>query len=430
MQPEEQMPLAAEPAQVTTKTGTYRQLFAIAGWRRLILTTAFQRVSIAMAPVALVLAGHAAAGSFRTGALMASTYTFANGIASPLLGRLIDRTELRQGVSIELGAAIVILLALAGLASSRAPALALIALSGLAGAAPAGVMGGLRAYLLRIVPDELRERAFALDSTLLELEWMIAPALVAVTGFLGAPALAIVLMALAALGALGGTRLLGQQHQAERIPGMSGAWRIRKALPIYFLNAVLSYAEGTINIALAPLLVLVGSRPATAGLLITLLSVTSAVGGAAYATFVARRNGDIGQRANTGLLALGLCVILIATAPSLIVLTIAIAICGVWFAPIVACVTLILGKLLPESQLSEGFSTLAAAGEFGYGVSGVAAGIVLGFAGARACFTLAAAVTVTSGLAAWLGHHFSRGRQVRGAAQSSDSPDIARCRKF
>ncbi len=422
MQPEEeQVTLATERAEAGTKTRAYRRLFAMAGFRQFILTTAFQRVSIAMAPVALVLAGHAAAGSFRTGALMASTYTFANGIASPVLGRLIDRVELRRGMSIELCVTTLLLLALTGLASSHAPALSLIALSGLAGAAPAGVMGGMRAYLLRLIPDELQERAFALDSTLLELEWMIAPALVAVTGFLGVPVLAIALMALATLGALGGTRLLDQRQPSERAPGLSGSWRNRKALPVYLLNTVLSYADGTINIALAPLLVIVGSRPATAGLLITLLSATSAVGGAGYATFVARRPGNLDRRANGGLLALGICVILIATAPSLLVLTIAIAVSGVWFAPIVGMRNLILGKLLPESQLSEGFSTVEAAGQFGYGVSGVATGIVLGFAGARACFILAAAITVTSALAALLWHHFSGGRQVRGALEASDS---------
>ncbi|HET9896842.1 MAG TPA: MFS transporter [Streptosporangiaceae bacterium] len=422
MQPEEeQVTLAAERAEATAKTGAYRRLFATAGFRKFILTTAFQRVSIAMAPVALVLAGHAALGSFRIGALMASAYTFANAIASPLLGRLIDRMELRRAMSVQLSVAIVSLLVLAGLASSHAPALALITLSGLAGAAPAGVLGGMRAYLLRIIPGDLRERAFALDSMLLELEWMTAPALVAVTGFLGAQVLAIGLMALATLGALGGTRLLDQQPPSKRAPGMNGAWRNRQALPVYLLNAVLSYADGTINIALAPLLVVIGSRPAVAGLLITLVSATSAMGGAGYATFVARRPGNLDQRANGGLLALGLCVVLIATAPSLVVLAIATAVCGVWFAPIVGIRNVILGKLLPESQLSEGFSTLAAAGSLGYGVSGVATGIVLGLAGARACFILAAAITVTSGLVAGIGHHFSHVHHVRGALEASDS---------
>jgi MFS family permease len=174
-----------------------------AAWRRFALTAGFQRLSVAMAPLALVLAGHGAVGSFRVGALMASAYTFADGIVSPWSGRLMDRVELRRGVSVELAAAAVILAVLAGLIAGRAPALVLIVLSGLAGAAPAGVMGGLRAYLQRIVSADLRDRAFALDATLLELEWMFALALVAITGFLGVPVLAVALMALAGFGALG-----------------------------------------------------------------------------------------------------------------------------------------------------------------------------------------------------------------------------------
>jgi MFS family permease len=410
------MPVTDRPGQ----RGAYRRLLANAAWRRFTLTAGFQRLSVAMAPLALVLAGHGAVGSFRVGALMASAYTFADGIASPWSGRLMDRVELRRGLSVELGAAAVVLAALAGLTAARAPALVLIVLSGLAGAAPAGVMGGLSAYLQRIVPDDLRERAFALDATLLELEWMFAPALVALTGFLGAPVLAIALMALAASGALGGARLLRPQQPSGHMAGASGPWRSPQALPIYFLSAVMGYAEGTINIALAPLMPAMGARPATAGLLIALLSLASAAGGFAYAAFSGHLPGDTDQRANVTLLALGLCAILIAVAPSLIFLVLAVAACGIWFAPLNAMRTLILGKLLPASQLSEGFSTLSAAMQMGYGTSGIATGAILGIAGARACFIIAAAVTIASALGAWLLHHHSEGSQ---AAQPSESPE-------
>ncbi len=345
---------------------------------------------------------------------MASSYAFADGIAAPLSGRLIDRMELRRGVSVALGAGAVILAALAGLAAARAPAVVLIAVSALAGAAPAGAMGGLRAYLQRIVPEDLLTRAFALDATLLELEWMIAPALVAITGFLGAPVLAIVLMALATSAACGGSRLLGRQQPSPRVAGASGAWRMPGALPIYFISAVLGYAEGTINIALAPLMPTVGSRPATAGFLITLLSVTSAVGGVGYAAYDNRRPGNLNQRANIAILALGIGVALIAVSPSLIFVAIAVGICGVWFAPLITLLNLILGKLLPVNQLSEGFSTLSAASQVGYGASGLATSIVLGFAGARACFVLAAAITIAGGIGAWLWHHYYRGSQDAG----------------
>jgi hypothetical protein len=341
---------------------------------------------------------------------------------------MLDRMELRRGMSLELGVAALMLLGLAGLASSHAPAPALIVLSGLAGAAPAGVLGGMRAYLVRVLPDALAEPAFALDSMLLELEWMIAPALVALAGFLGAPALAIALMALATLGALAGTRRLDRQPPSPRARGVGGAWRNREALPVYLLNAVLSYTDGTINIALAPLLVVIGSRAAAAGLLIALVSATSAVGGAIYAKFIATRPGDLKRRADSGLLALGLCVVLIALAPSLAVLTIAVAVAGLWFAPIVGMRNVILSRLLPEGQRSEGFSTLAAAGSLGYGVSGVATGIVLGFAGARACFVLAAAITVTSALCALLGR-LRLHRHGAGADAGAELEDLGRRRR-
>jgi MFS family permease len=402
------------------EAGVCRRLMVSAAWRRFALTAGFQRLSVAMAPLALVLAGHGAVGSFRVGALMASAYTFADGIVSPWSGRLMDRVELRRGVSAELAAAAVILAVLAGLIAGRAPALVLITLSGLAGAAPAGVMGGLRAYLQRIVSADLRDRAFALDATLLELEWMFAPALVAITGFLGVPVLAVALMALAGFGALGGARLLDRQQPAGHAAGASRAWRDRKALPTYLVGAVAGYAEGTINIALAPLMLAVGARPATAGLLIALLSLASAAGGFAYAAFDGRRPGDTGQRANAALLALGLGAILIAVAPSLIFLALAVAACGLWIAPLLTMRNLILGTLLPASQLSEGFSTLSAAGQLGYGASGIATGAVLGFWGARACFVIAAAVTVGSGLGAWLLHQYRGGSR---AARPAESPD-------
>ncbi len=385
-----------------SRAGVYRRLLASAAWRRFTLTAGLQRLSVAMAPLAFVLAAHGAIGSFRVGALMASAYTFADAIASPWLGRFIDRVELRRGLSLELGAAAVILAALAGLIAQRAPALVLIVLSALAGAAPSGVIGGLRAYLRHIVPDDLRDRVFALDATLLELEWMFAPALVAITGYLGAPVLAIALMALAAFGALGGARMLDPQQPSGPAAAAGGAWRNRKATPVYFLSAVMGYAEGTTNIALAPLMPAVGSRPATAGLLIALLSLASAAGGFAYGPLAAHLPGDKDQRANAALMALGLCSILIAVSPSLIVLTLAVATCGVWFAPLNTLRTLILGELLPDSQLSEGFSTLSATMQTGYGTSGIVTGAVLGFAGARACFIIAAAITITSGLGAWL----------------------------
>jgi hypothetical protein len=110
--------------------------------------------------------------------------------------------------------------------------------------------------------------------------------------------------------------------------------------------------------------------------------------------------GSTDQSANVVLLALGLRMIPIAITPSLAGVGLVVAACGLWFAPLNALRTIILGRALPASQLSEGFSTLSAAMLIGYGASGVATGVILGVAGVRACFLIAGAVAILSGVGA------------------------------
>jgi MFS family permease len=220
-------------------------------------------------------------------------------------------------------------------------------------------------------------------------------------------------MALASFGALGGARLLAPQPPqpaSDHAATDGAAWRNVKALPTYFVSAVMGYAEGTINVALAPLMPIVGARPATAGFLIALLSLASAAGGFGYAAYDGRRPGDAEWRSNVAILLLGACTALVAFAPSIVVLTLAVAACGLWIAPLLTMRNLVLGKLLPASQLSEGFSTLSAVGQIGYGVSGIVTGIVLGAAGARACFVIAAVFTTVSGVAVSLLYRSQRRR--------------------
>jgi hypothetical protein len=153
-----------------------------------------------MAPLALVLLGHNATGSFATGAIMASSYTFAEALSAPAAGRLLGRAgDLRRGLAGSLAAAALILTGLGAVSLAGVPAVALIALSAVAGAAPSGGQGGLRAMLESLVPEKLRQVAFALDATLLEIEYLAGPALVGLATLTGAPTTAIFIMAAATL---------------------------------------------------------------------------------------------------------------------------------------------------------------------------------------------------------------------------------------
>src|SRR5919202_1832632 len=77
------------------------------------------------------------------------------------------------------------------------------------GALLAGVQGGFRAF----VPALLGERAalaFALDASMIELEWISGPAVVAAVALAGLPYLAVAAMLAATVAAILGTALLPQ----------------------------------------------------------------------------------------------------------------------------------------------------------------------------------------------------------------------------
>jgi hypothetical protein len=58
--------------------------------------------------------------------------------------------------------------------------------------------------------------------------------------------------------------------------------------------------------------------------------------------------------------------------------------------------------------------------QMGYGASGIATGAILGIWGARACFLIAATVTVSSALGAALLHQHSKNAQFSRPAESPD----------
>lgn len=195
--------MADDDAGGDARASSYRGLIVLPQWRRWTCAAGASRLPVAMAPLALVFLGHAATGSFSTGSIMASAFTFSEALAAPACGRFISRRpDLRTGVVMSLAAAALLLLILGIGGQADVPAAGLITLSAAAGAIPAGVLGSLRAMLARLVPGQLQETAYAADSALLEIEWTAAPALVALCALAGTPPAALIAMAAAALVAL------------------------------------------------------------------------------------------------------------------------------------------------------------------------------------------------------------------------------------
>ena len=369
-------------------------------WRRWTVVTGLSRVAIAAAPLALVIGGRYATGSYASGAVLAGVYAFAEALTAPWQGRRLDRAERRRGLTSALaGGSAALAVLLAGILSHLALPV-LIAATAAAAALPSGVQGGLRAWLPELVGAGQAQAAFALDASLLEVEWLSAPALVAVVALLGAPFLGVAAMLAATLTALTALRLLPRRPVTGDSADARSPWRNQAAQRAYFVSAAFGYTEGTVTVAIAPLLAFVHSRPGYAGLILVGLSLTSALGGFTFGALGSRLPGSQERQADVILALLGLLTLPVALATSLWGAAVAAGAFGLLVAPLNGLRTQLLSQAVPPAQRAQAFSILYAAMGIGFGVSGLAIGALLGTIGIRGAIALAAAVATISAAAA------------------------------
>ena len=384
------------------QTHPYFELFADRGWRRWTITTALARLTIAMAPLALVLAGRYATGSFADGAVLAGAYAFAESLAAPYFGRRLDRRERRGGLARGLLGSAAGLAALLAAVLLRAPLALLLSAAIVAGVLPSAVQGGLRSFLPELV-GERAGMAYALDAVLLELEWLAAPALVALVAFLGLPYLAVGAMLVASLAALAALRLLPRLTIAIPVGDTAASpWRNGVARRAYFVSFVLGFAEGSITVVLAPMLASLHRSPAGAGVLLVIASLSSAVGGLVVAELCSRSNVSHELLANLLLVALGFLCLPLFFASTVAALVAGSASFGFLVAPLNGLRTRLLTEGVPPFQLGEAHSILYAAMGIGVGLSGVIAGALLHLSGPGAVVIVGAAVPILGGASALL----------------------------
>jgi hypothetical protein len=377
--------------------GGYAGVLRNSGWRRWSLAVALARMPNAMAPIALVLAGHQVTGSYSVGALMAGVYTLAEAVAAPIASRRAAG-QLRRPLLLGLGAGALALGVLLATCLLAAPPSVLVGASGLAGALPAGTQGGFRAMLVTLVPAGLVEPAFALDATLLEVQWLSAPLVVAACALLGMTLASLAVMAVA--GSLAFASALALPTGDAPVPSRMArpVWRRAAALPGYLASLGLGYTEGTVNVALPPLMPGLHARPATAGLLLALVSATSAVGGFTYAALGGRLSGSGAVRTSVLLAGVGLMALPIAIVPTLTALVAAVAAFGLLLAPLNAARTALIAAELPPADHQEAFAIQYALMSAGVAASGFGLALVISWAGPRTAVAIAGLASVALGV--------------------------------
>jgi MFS family permease len=264
---------------------TYRSLLSIPYARAFVLAGFVARLSISMRALGAVLMISQLTGSYGLAGAVAAVALLGEAVAAPRLGRLVDRYGQRRTLLLSLAVHSVGTLALVISAQLSAPNWVLLATAALSGAAALQVGSLVRARWSALVGDSpALEAAFALESTLDELVFVLGPVLVTVlalgvapgAGLLGALFLTIV-----------GSLALALQHRTEPAPAGVRDLSERSAISSPGLRVLVGTFVavgaifGTLDVAMVAFAGQVGS-PSAAGPLLALVAAGSLLAGLAY----------------------------------------------------------------------------------------------------------------------------------------------------
>lgn len=245
------------------------------------------RLPIGISGLAILLLVQSESGSFASGGAATACYVIGLALASPALGRWIDRRGPRAALlscGFAFPAALVLLISSV---AHNASGWTTMALAGAAGASFPPITVCMRTYFrLRLRDDALLAAAYSLESVLIELIFIAGPMLVAVLVVAASPALAVwCAAACGGLGALAFTRspALRAWHVEPRKAGGSLLGPLADPAFVVLIGVVLSYsmAFGLVEIGITAYATENGN-PALAGVLLGVMSAGSALGGLAY----------------------------------------------------------------------------------------------------------------------------------------------------
>jgi Major Facilitator Superfamily len=382
-------------------------VLAVPGSPRLFSSALVGRLPQGMSGLAILLLVRGATGSYAAAGAAVGTYALASAVMAPVQGRLVDRFgRLRVLAPSAVGQGV----ALVGLvlaAKGSAGGVALVLLSGVAGALVPPIAPAVRALLREVLPDPaVRETAYALESVAQELVWITGPLMVALIITLTSPAGAI--LALAAV-CVGGTVLFVRSPLArdggvrisphERTGALANS-RLRALLGPIALTGI---GLGAVEVGLPSLALHAGSRSAS-GLLLALWSAGSMTGGLWYGSRVWHSSLAARYRA--------LLVLAVAfTAPLIGARSVATGIvgsllAGLTIAPVFSCQYALVGRTVTAGSETEAFTWVTAALVSGLAAGSAAGGAVIGSVGVAAPFVLSCGATALAAvLATSLGRH-------------------------
>jgi predicted MFS family arabinose efflux permease len=359
----------------------YARILRTPGVAAIVLATVIGRLPIGISGLAILLYVREVTGSFAAAGLCAGAIALGSALGAPFQGRVVDR----RGVGMLLPLAAVHaagLLAIWAAGSADAPAAAMAGLSLVAGVAIPPVSSVLRSrwpYLLADRP-ELMSGAFALDSVLIEIVFVVGPLLTTVVVATVGPQYALIVsaacvlagtvMLLAGLAGLPGPEPTRERHRALGL----GALADPGLRTLVLASLPVGFALGTVEVAV-PAFADAESSKALAGVLLAIWSGASGVAGLAWGARAGRLPLLAAHLRFAWLLPLAIAPLALAWSP--LTMGVLVAVAGLPIAPLIASRNQLVERVAPPGTETEAFTWPLTALVAGVSLGAAVAGAVV-----------------------------------------------------
>jgi len=383
----------------------YAEVLRVPHVATLIAATLLARFPIGINALALILYLREETGSFAVAGVVAGGLAAGAGIGAPVQGRLVDGFGQRR-VLVPL--AVVHAAALGGvvgLSELGAPAAVLTACSLVAGFAippTSSVLRSMWPTLLR-GRETLLQPAYALDSVLIELIFILGPLLTALLAAGVSPASALIVSAISVV--TGTVWFTAQRPSRDFEPDREGRERTGRlgalASPgvrsLILISLPAGVGIGMCEVALPAFSDAEGAAE-LAGVLLATWSLGSAVGGLIYGALPRRPPLGRVHLAVSALLPLSL--LPLAAAPSVAVMAALVVPAGMFIAPLLATRNELIGWVAPPGARTEAYTWPVTAFVGGIAVGSALAGVIVEAESWRLAFLVAAAAAGCGALVA------------------------------
>lgn len=368
------------------------------------LVAALARMPIGMVGLSMLMLLRQELGNFQLAASAVGAYFIAMAISGPLLGRAIDRHGPRLFLLVTGVVQPIVLAALFAATIGRLPSEFIVLSAFQAGAFQPPITTLTRTLWRHRFDDENQRRiAFALDSIIVELNFTVGPALIALLLALAGPRVAFVTAWVAVVAAshifLRSPAMKYWKHEplAERhLLGPLTEWRL---VYVFLLSFGLAFCFGMVEVGYPGFAVSL-ALPALGGIFLAINSIGSALGGVVYGGLHFKMSIERQFAATLGLIAIPLFLHALVIHPAGFGMVAFFA--GAAIAPALTAQTVMVSRLAPNKYATEAFTWSSTFIVSGIGAGTMAGGAVIESMSVQAAFWMAGAIMASTSLAALL----------------------------